>query len=490
MTSLLLTPAGNEESETLELKREASLQALAPSVAAMLNQRGGMIFVGYSEAGEWIGLSEDAASLAPRLTEQLAKAITPKEFFQITPQEDAGKFGLVIEVPEGVQKPYVYNGRIYIRAGASNRTATAEMISRLIRQREKTDERWERRPAVGVETEMLDAREISKTMRAAIQRYAAPAVEQEAPALQSPALQLDYLELRRDGWPTHAAVILFRTEKVRYYSQAGVRAAAFEDTLARIRDEKSFLGGSFQLFERVLDFLETNLPRASSLEPGELRRTERPAYPVTVLREAVVNALMHRDYQDPTSIQVRLLPDRLEIWNPGALPEEYVKSAASFTVSRPRNPDIARVFHLRGYAEMLGVGLRRIREEMAQADLPPPVWRNESGGVLLTLSRPTQKAASQRVASPEEALEELPPRLLLFLAATSPGERLTREEYQNRFAPDVSERTARNDLQMLLREGYLRPTGRSYLRAYIRTEQTWEQVSNPGRSAKSPDQAL
>ena len=230
----------------------------------------------------------------------------------------------------------------------------------------------------------------------------------------------------------------------------------------------------------MLDFLETNLPLASSLEPGSLLRTERPAYPTTVLREAVVNALMHRDYQDPASIQVRLFPDRLEIWNPGTLPEEYVKSAPSFTVSRPRNPDIARIFHLRGYAEMLGIGLRRIREEMAQAGLPPPTWKNESGGVLLTLSRSAQTASL-----PNENAEELLPRQLAFLAATIPGERITREEYQNRFAPDVSERSARNDLQRLLRQGYLRLIGRSYLTAYVRTDRNSEEVGDPVRFAGS-----
>lgn len=465
MTPVLMTPPQHEESETLEFKQEASLKALAPSVAAMLNHHGGMIFVGYSEAGEYVGLPEDSETLARQLTEQLSQAITPKEFFQIMPHEDAGRPGLVIEVAAGGQKPYVYDGRIYVRVGTSNRPATAAVLSRLIQERENADDRWERRPAIGIEVDTLDLSEIRRTVQAVTHRYATPAIEQE-----TVASQLDRLELMQDGWPTQAAVVLFLTEKVRFYTQAGIRAAAFDDTMAHIRDEKSFHGGSFLLFERLLDFLEPHLPHGSLLEPGAMQRTERPAYPTTVLREAVVNALMHRDYQVATPIQVRLFPNRLEIWNPGMLPEEYIQGTASFSISRPRNPDIARVFHLRGYAEMLGIGLRRIREEMAQAKLPPPTWKNEWGGVLLTLPRFSQAAFTQKPVA-----EYLLPRLVTFLATVLPGESITRTEYQSRFASHVSERSARNDLQTLLKRGYLRQTGQGYYRAYVRTEKAWEE---------------
>jgi ATP-dependent DNA helicase RecG len=465
MTPVSIAPPQHQESETLEFKQDATLETLAPSVVAMLNRRGGMILVGYSDTGQYIGLPGDAVALAQRLTEQLSQAITPKEFFQIMPQENEGKIGLVIEVPSGAQKPYVYDGRIYVREGASNRPATAALLSRLIAERENTDERWERRPAVGVEADTLDSSEIRRTVQAVTYRYATPAIEQE-----TVISQLDRLELMQDGWPTQAAIVLFLTEKARVYTQAGVRAVAFGDTLARVRDEKSLLGGSFLLFERLMAFFEANLPRASALKPGTTLRAEMPVYPVTVIREAVVNALIHRDYQDTASIQVRLFLDRLEIWNPGRLPAEYIQEAASFTVSRPGNPDIARIFHLRGYAEMLGIGLRRIREEMAQAGLPPPVWSNEGGGVLLTLACSAEKASSG-----DNSKEELLPRLQAFLAATSPSESITRTEYQSRFAPYVSERSARNDLQTLLKQGYLRRVGHGYYRAYVRTEKAWEE---------------
>ena len=93
MTEILLTPTGNQESETVEFKRVASVQALAPSVVALLNSRGGQIFVGYSDTGERVGLTSDAVSLARRLTEQLAKAITPKEFSKLLLKRQRGNPG-------------------------------------------------------------------------------------------------------------------------------------------------------------------------------------------------------------------------------------------------------------------------------------------------------------------------------------------------------------------------------------------------------------
>ena len=466
-------PPANHESETLEYRREAAIQDIAPSVVAMLNKRGGSIYVGYADDGTLLGVGENAPALAQRLTETLSQVISPKEVFQVLPSEQNGRTGLVIEVPPGVSKPYVFDGRIYVRVGGSNRPATADMISRMIGEREKTGERWERRPALGVEVETLNLPDIWRTVTLARARFGWSLTDEEETDFLA---LLERLDLAQTGWPTQAAAVLFQTEAQRRYPQASARAVVFaDDTMTRIVDDKTFGDGAFVLFERLFAFLQSHLPAGSVLKSNLPRRVEITAFPIPVMREAIVNALMHRDYDDQAHVQVSLFPDRLEIWNPGALPPEYGQDTTARTVSRPRNPDIARIFHLRGYAEMLGIGLWRIRQEMAQADQPPPEWRNEAGGVRLTLRRrdPTRTARGD--------LAELLPRQAAFLAAMTPGQAITREEYQSRFAPGVSERSARNDLQTLLKHGYLQRTGQGYYRAYVRTGKTWKEENEDAR---------
>jgi ATP-dependent DNA helicase RecG len=463
-------PPVNQESEILEYKRDASVEAIAPSVVAMLNNRGGAIYIGYSDDGELQGVGENAPVLAQKLTEALSQAIRPQEVVQVLPREQNGRSGLVIEVPPGISQPYVYDGRIYVRVGAANRLATAAMMSRMIEKREEAEERWERRTAIGVEAETLDAAEIRKTLTH--ERGDGVHLSDEE---TSPFALLERMDLAQAGWPTQAAVVLFRSERLPRYPQVGARAVVFTDeTMTEIADERTFETGALSLVDRLFLFITSHLPHASILPADGLQRTEVSVYPIPAIREALVNALMHRDYEDQAQIQVRLFPHRLEVWNPGTLAAEYLQVQAAGSVSRPRNPDIARIFHLRRYAELWGIGLWRIRQEMAEANLPPPEWRNEVGGVRLTLSTHAQGGRN----AVTETAKELLPRQAAFLSALAPGEAITREDYQSRFAKDISERSARNDLNTLREQGYLHKTGQGYYRAYVRTDKPWTKENN------------
>ncbi|HYH80737.1 MAG TPA: ATP-binding protein, partial [Longimicrobium sp.] len=150
------------------------------------------------------------------------------------------------------------------------------------------------------------------------------------------------------------------------------------------------------------------------------------------------------------------------VWNPGMLPAVYINDPDARLVSRPHNPDIARVFNYMGYAETMGIGMWRIRNEMAQAGLPSPTWANHGGGVLLTLPRTGQVRKSQIEAS------VLPARAVAFLRETNPGEQFTTVQYRDRFAPNVSERSARSDIRALVEQGFLRQEGRGYQTTYVR----------------------
>ncbi|WP_085317983.1 ATP-binding protein [Derxia lacustris] len=134
----------------------------------------------------------------------------------------------------------------------------------------------------------------------------------------------------------------------------------------------------FRLIRRTQAAVLDDLPQSFGLAEGELQRQDKPAIPLRVIREAIVNALMHRSYRSHSPVQVIRYANRLEIRNPGfslKSPEHLGEPG-----SQPRNPKIAAVLHETRFAETKGSGIRVMRESMAQAGLTPPLFESDRGG--------------------------------------------------------------------------------------------------------------
>jgi ATP-dependent DNA helicase RecG len=228
-----------------------------------------------------------------------------------------------------------------------------------------------------------------------------------------------------------------------------------------MEDSKVLEVHAFGAIEQAEDFIRRHVPIASTLT-DRIARDDSPAYPWLAIREALMNAVVHRDYSAfDGGISISIYQDRIEIWSSGELPNGMtVQDLKEARISRLRNPDIAHVFWLRGFIEAFGTGAARILAQCAQAGLPEPEWRVGSGGVRLTLR-------SSRTASAAPA--ELNARQRAFLEAASSGSRITVAEYSQRFAQSVSQRQARNDLSQLATWGYLRREGKGPSTGYVRT---------------------
>ncbi len=133
----------------------------------------------------------------------------------------------------------------------------------------------------------------------------------------------------------------------------------------------------FALLRRAQAAILDDLPKSFGLEEGELQRTDRPVIPLRALREALVNALMHRSYRVQAPVQVIRYANRLEIRNPGfslKAPDHLGEPG-----SMPRNPAIAAVLHETRFAETKGSGIRAIRDAMDKAGLVPPLFESDRG---------------------------------------------------------------------------------------------------------------
>lgn len=133
----------------------------------------------------------------------------------------------------------------------------------------------------------------------------------------------------------------------------------------------------FRLIRRAQAAVVDDLPKGFGLAEGELQRQDKPVIPLRVIREAIVNALMHRSYRSHSPVQIIRYANRLEIRNPGfslKSPEHLGEPG-----SQPRNPCIAAVLHETRFAETKGSGIRVMREMMNQAGLTPPLFESDRG---------------------------------------------------------------------------------------------------------------
>jgi ATP-dependent DNA helicase RecG len=133
----------------------------------------------------------------------------------------------------------------------------------------------------------------------------------------------------------------------------------------------------FRLIRRAQAAVLDDLPKGFALQEGDLQRQDKPVIPQRVIREALVNALMHRSYRSHSPVQIIRYANRLEVRNPGfslKSPEHLGEPG-----SEPRNPRIAAVLHETRFAETKGSGIRVMRETMEQAGLTPPLFESDRG---------------------------------------------------------------------------------------------------------------
>jgi predicted HTH transcriptional regulator len=210
---------------------------------------------------------------------------------------------------------------------------------------------------------------------------------EEAPAEEL----LTHLSLLNDGRPTNAAVLLFGRQPQRFLISSEVKCAHFHGTRTAkpIPSYQVYKGTVFELVDQAVDFVMSKINLAIGTRAESTQAPVAYELPLEVVREAIVNAVAHRDYTSNGSVQVMLFADRLEVWNPGALP-------ASLTLamlrqphgSVPGNPLLAESLYLAKYIERMGTGTEDMIARCQEARLPEPQFALTDGFVVTLWRRP------------------------------------------------------------------------------------------------------
>ncbi len=449
----ITTLVASGESEVLEFKRTtAELRRATRTICGMLNHRGGRVLFGIDASGRVVGQMISDHTVEEVVQE--LRHIDPPAFPSIDRVAvGGGQQVLVLAVARGANGPYCYRGQSYRRVGNTSPAMSRDEYNRMLLERLHGERRWENEIATGWTVADLDGTEVIRAVEEAIRRgrVADPGTRDLEELLQG-------LGLVRNGALYRAAVVLFgRAERLQSeYPQCLLRVARFKGVdRTEFIDNRQFVGNAFELLLRAERFLIENLPVAGRVTPASLNRVDTPLYPPEALREALANALCHREYAiGGGSVGVAIYDDRLEITSSGPL-HFGLTAEALFAPheSLPWNPLIARAFYRRGIIESWGRGTIKMAELTVSAKLPPPEIE-DVGGCVTVRFRPS------RYVPPPRVTRDVTPRqqAVLALLAASP-EGLLLSEIVRQCQPDISVRQARRELAMLRSLGLAAPIG-------------------------------
>ncbi|MDQ2994213.1 MAG: putative DNA binding domain-containing protein [Pseudomonadota bacterium] len=456
--------AKQDESQSFERKKStANLKNIFQTLCAFLNGDGGILASGITDDGELVG--QDVSDKTKReIGLEIAK-ITPFsnsaiEIFYL-PLTGTSKHIIVFHVTtDSTKRPYLYNGRPFVRIQSDTLPMPIEHYQQLTMSNSQFNDRWEDQPLTDVSITDLDTDEILSTIKEGVLSGRIP----EGYTTQDPEKALSHLGLIADGKITRAAVILFGKQPESIFPQCLLRLARFKgNDKAEFIDNKQVHGNIFKLIRAALSFANMHLPIAGTFTSNSAQRNDQPLFPIPVLREAITNAICHRDYSYiGGSISMAIYDDRLEIWNYGLLPPGLlIANLGKINQSIPRNRRIANVLYYHKLFESWGRGIQLIIDGCTAVGHPSPIYSQNTGGILLTMPSVKLPHVNKKITSRE--LTDRQQEILYLLEKNSA---MSTKELCSTLSFSPSERWVRYELNLLKSLNYVDAAGQTTTRKW------------------------
>lgn len=435
------------EGDQVEFKEKFNDKCLEDA-CAFANTRGGVIFLGINDDGEALGVPKSDAfvqKVASAMSDTLG--IAPRMQWRTVDGADA----LVISVT-ATDWLVACKGRHLVRVGSTNRELSREEVSR--RMLRQIGSSWDALPA-DRGPDAIDESAVNRfvTLVKELNKDRLPHLSGDEPARSI----LDKLDLINGDRPTNAAILLFGKDPQRLFRTARIR-------IARVRDGE-ILGEHVQegtLFDQLdgavgalrSRFLDVRFEVGTEGTGIEgMQRSEVWEYPYVALREALNNALVHRDYMTAGDIQIRVYEDRMELWNPGPLLNDLNPALLRIDPhpSRRRNELVGEVFYKAGLIERWGTGTLRMIKACRQQGLPEPEFVDNEGGGFKVIFRKDRLSEEQLR---QMGLNERQMQAVLHVKEVGA---LSNSGYQQ--LTGAEKRTATRDLSDLVERGILERVG-------------------------------
>lgn len=456
----LLEQIQQGESKTLELK--ASLpkgEQIAITVVAFANGGGGKLVIGVDDQRQIIGIGEeDIFALKDRIASIIVDRVQPPVLPDIYTTYLQEKLLLVVEVFRGNMLPYYLkskglNGGTYLRIGASNRKADLPHVLELERQRANQsfdEEICPEQPLPSLDLTPLQ------------QRFARAGKTLDQDKLKN--LKLIRQE-QGQYFPTWGLMVLLGA-----LPHVVIKCARFKGTdMSLFLDRKEYDGDLFSQLEQAEAFIKNHLHLRGEIKG--LQRTDTYELPEAALREALINAVIHRDYTNQgRDIKVGIYDDIVNIVSPGGFPNTLTAADLSEGRSEIRNRVVARIFKELGYIEQWGSGLQRIKASCLNQGLEEPLIREQGDFVDVVFYRPVAESSdgvSDKYRIVSDSIGSLTgheERIMTHLISEA---RITSRDVEA--ITGVKEARARRILKKMTDKGLLEKRGNARSTYYVKT---------------------
>ena len=416
---------------------KVNIDKIAKSICAFLNGQGGWIVVGIDDKHNYMDI--DVSDTIAKIQYEITNNIAPLPLVYVQKESYKSNNVVLITVSKGSLPPYSYMGKYYIQAGDAVIPPNPDQISTLMRSSFSIVSTWETTGNLLATPENLDKKQMDMVYHAGVST--GRLVENPNGLLPT----LSELQLADSYEVKNGAVCLFGNNTKVSVPQSRIRIQLMSKgkTSDSFDNTKIIEGDILLLFNETINYLTEILPRQSIFLNRGLMRKDEFIYPLDVVREAVINSLIHRDYSGAAGeITLFIFPDRIEISNPGKLPDKLVKGKINVTShgSILRNPLMAEILHIAGYMERVGRGMELISRRMREMGKKLPEWTTTNDSTTLTIYNKSVKV-------------ELNERIQTFMKLHSERDEFTKNEYIHSFDNPPSKITAQTDISKMIELG-------------------------------------
>lgn len=354
------------ENEEVEFKESFhSSQEIAKTLCAFANTNGGLLLLGIKADKSIVGLKGDPDSLQQKISAVIQTIHpTPSSSIKLNKIEGKNIISVLIQKTD-VDNFYSFQGSIYVRLGSTIKRLEAPEMMEFLQSKK-----------ILCFDETISNANIEDIKKENVEDYLK--IRKQEGFLKNKSLREFLLnsKLARKNSKLlikNSAILLFGKEPCNLFPQIEIKMVKFNGNEAvDIESHKIIKSVLPEQIEEAIFFIKKNISKEIKIG-SEPKRTERYEYPLAVIREAIVNAVAHRDYFSRDSIQVNIFDNRLEVVSPGTLPTGLTRELLG-TLSVQRNPILYRFLRDYGYVEGLGTGIPRIINKMRKHGLSDPVF--------------------------------------------------------------------------------------------------------------------
>lgn len=349
-------------------------------ICGYANAQGGKIYIGCDDSGNAIG-TPNSHKLLEDIPNKIRDALGIVVGVNLLNDKD--KEYIEIDVPPypiGISCKGIY----YYRSGSTRQVLTGPALEAfLMRKRGAT---WDNLPLPAFSLEDVNDELLGRFKQWGIKKGR---IDQSV--LDEPKnIMMEKLHLMNGSYLTNAAMLLFSKEPEKWQLGAYIKLGYFE-TDADLLYQDEIHGSILEQIDKVVELVHLKYMKAKISYVG-MQRIERYFVPEEALREAILNAICHKQYQSGVPVQISIYEDRLYITNCGCLPENWTQeNLMQKHASRPYNPNIAHVLYLAGFIESWGRGIEKICSSCEREGLPLPDYTINPGDIMILFKAPKDR---------------------------------------------------------------------------------------------------